>query len=173
MVRHRRMLAVINSIKHYVHFSQAVIVSGVIQNNVLVDTVSVSAAGAASTDVEEGAVVKAVYVEFWILNDGAETVVTQFTLSIEKLPTGNPLMTFTQSQNMGAYPNKKNVLYVTQGLIGSRTVMAPLPVFRTWVLIPKGKQRFGLGDRVVCNISNISGAAGLTRCGISTYKEYK
>ncbi len=95
MVRHRKMLAVINSIKHYVHFSQANIAAGLIQNNVMVDTVSVSAAGAASTDVEEGAVVKAVFVEFWILNDGAETVVTQFTLSIEKLPTGNPLMTFT------------------------------------------------------------------------------
>ncbi len=166
------MVAVINSIKHYVHFSQASIVAGAIQNNVIVDAVSVSAAGAASTDVEEGAVVKAVYIEFWIVNDGSNATI-QFTISIEKLPTGNPLMTFTQSQNMGAYPNKKNVLYTTQGLIGSENVMAPLPIVRAWYLIPKGKQRFGLGDRVVCNISNIAGATAIIRCGISTFKEYK
>ncbi len=173
MVRHRRMVAPINSIKHYVHFSQSGIGAGIIQNNVIVDTVSVSAAGAASTDVEEGAVVKAVYIEFWIINAGAEGVTTQFTISIEKVPTGNPAMTFTQSQNLGAYPNKKNILYVTQGLIVSEHVAGAVPIVRAWYLIPKGKQRFGLGDRVVCNISNIAGSDALTRCGISTFKEYK
>ncbi len=167
------MVATINSIKHYVHFSQATIVAGAIQNNVIVDTVSVSAAGAASTDVEEGAVVKAVYIEFWISNDGDSSATIQFTISIEKLPTGNPLMTTTQSQNLGAYPNKKNILYTTQGIVGSEASGMPMPIVRAWYLIPKGKQRFGLGDRVVCNITNIAGATGITRCGISTFKEFK
>ncbi len=167
------MAAVINSIKHYVHFSQATVVAGTVQNNVIVDTVSVSAAGAASTDVEEGAVVKAVYIEFWINNDGDTSATIQFTISIEKLPIGNPLMTFTQSQNLGAYPNKKNILYTTQGLVGSEASGQPILIVRAWYLIPKRKQRFGLGDRVVCNISNIAGATGLIRCGISTFKEFK
>ncbi len=174
MVFHRRrMVAPINSIKHYVHTSQGIIAAGTVGNIVLVDTVSVSAAGAASTDVEEGAIVKAVFIEWWILNDAVGDATTQFTISIEKLPTGNPLMTFTQSQNLGAYTNKKNVLYVTQGLINSPTSAGAVPIFRAWVLIPKGKQRFGLGDRIVTNISNIAGSTGLTRCGISTFKEYK
>ncbi len=172
-MRHRRMVAPINTIKHYVHNSQGNIVAGTVNNLVLIDTVSVAAAGAAATDVEEGAVVKAIYVEWWIVNDGAASLTTQFTLSVEKLPTGNPLMTFTQSQNMGSYPNKKNVLFTTQGIIGSATTQAPIPIIRNWVLIPKGKQRFGLGDRIVTNISNVAGADNLVRCGIATFKEYK
>ncbi len=167
------MVAPINSIKHYVHHSLTSIAPGVINNVIGVDTVSVSAAGAASTDVEEGAVVKAVYIEHWIIQDGNTSTVTQFILSIEKLPTGNPLMTAGQSQALGAYPNKKNVLFTSQGLLGSEAASGPVPIVRTWFLIPKGKQRFGLGDRIVLNITNISGTANLLRCGITTFKEYK
>ncbi len=46
-----------------------------------------------------------------------------------------------------------------------------VPLFRGWVKIPKGKQRFGLGDEFIVAFESVGEAAQL--CGFSTYKEYK
>ncbi len=78
-------------------------------------------------------------------------------------------MTYAQSLNLGAYPNKKNILYTTQGVIGGRDTQA-IPVMRQWLLIPKGKQRMGLADKVEVTIASTGTA--MQRCGIFTFKEY-
>ncbi len=171
-MRHRRVLAPINTIKHYVHLPTGSIAAGAILNHVVVSGVTVATAGANAFDVEEGAVIKAVHIELWIINNGTETQTSQFEVIIEKLSTGNPLMSFAQSSSLGAYPNKKNILYTTQGILGAAVSGSPLPILKFWVLIPKGKQRFGLGDRLVVNIASF-GAPTMQRCGLSTYKEYK
>ncbi len=172
MARHRRMLAPIQSIKHYVTRTNAAIASGFATGSVIVDAVSVAAVGAATNEIEEGSLVKAVYIEIWILVDGATATNGQFFLGVEKVTPGPGGMTFTDTANLGAYDNKKNVLYVTQGVLGSAVDgNQAVPVLRTWVLIPKGKQRFGLGDRLIVTVA----ATGqeLQHCGIFTYKEYK
>ncbi len=79
-------------------------------------------------------------------------------------------MTLAQSQNLGAYPNKKNILYTTQGILADANDGGPtIPLIRGWIKIPKGKQRMGLDDRIVVNITAVG---ALRLCGISTFKEY-
>ncbi len=155
--------------KHYVHRTNVQLASGAIQNNVAVESV-VAPATAAASEVKEGSVVKAVYVEIWLGGAGLEGDSTQFSLTIEKISSDGPLMTFAQSLNLGAYPNKKNIFYTTQGVLAGENANT-IPVVRNWILIPKGKQRMGLSDKIVINIA--ASGQNIDTCGIFTYKEYQ
>ncbi len=166
------MVAPINSIKHYVQLALLGIASGVIRNEVLVNAVAVASAGANSFDVEEGAIVKAIHLDHWVGNNGSTGTFTQWNSILEKVPAGQAACTAAQMLNLGSYPNKKNILYSFQGDISAGVDGAPtIPHARGWQLIPKGKQRFGLGDRLVLSMTSTGQAA--TMCGMVTYKEYK
>jgi len=171
-MRHRRVQAPINTIKHYVPRPQVAITAASIQNNVVVDAVSVASAGTNTFDVEEGALVKAIHIEYWLVEAGLSGTATQFILILEKVPANQAPITFTQSLALASYPNKKNVLFTSQGTIQSALDGSPaIPVMRNWILIPKGKQRMGLGDQVVLSIATVGEA--LVTCGLFTYKEWK
>ncbi len=163
------MVAPINSNKHYVFLSNANIASGAKTTFVLVEGALAPATGNAQ-EVEEGSVVKAVYYEMWIYGLGASGTDTQFFLSLEKKPSDAPSMTVSQSLNLGVYSNKKNVLFTTQGVIGGIDTNS-VNIIRNWVLIPKGKQRIGLGDTIESCITTLG--APMQRCGFTTYKEYR
>ncbi len=120
-----------------------------------------------AVQVEPGTNVKAVYVEMW-LNGTDQQNSTQVT-TVEKLESGVSSMSFANSVNLHQYNNKKNILYTTMGLVGDANAN-PIPVLRQWVPIPKGKQRFGLGDRLVLNVSAITNDVEM--CGHFTYKSY-
>ncbi len=168
-MRHRKMLSPINTVKHYVHHSNLAVMSGAISNQNICVAV-IAPAVATSATVREGAVIKALYIERWIIGDGATNTPTQFTLVIEKKRTQEADMTNAQANNLGVYPNKKNILYTTQGILGAGIDgNQAMPVFRQWILIPKGKQRFGSGDEVLVNIAAVG---DIRVCGIDTYKEY-
>ncbi len=167
-MRHRRMLAPINSVKHYVHNTNTSLASNAVKSLVLVDAAVAPATGTAA-DVKEGAVIKAVFIEQWVRSNAATGASTQFSFLIEKVPANVASVTSAQIVNLGAYTNKKNVLYFTQGVIGDIETNS-MPVFKNWILIPKGKQRFGLSDRLVATVFALGNA--LQTCGFSTYKEY-
>ncbi len=169
MVFHRRrMAAPIQSIKHYVQLQRTATANGAVLAFDIVDGTSVAAVGAATDEVEEGSVVKAVYIEMWCAAD--QDAMGSMIAALEKIPGGAPAMTSTNINNLGAYPNKKNVLNVFMGLTPGQDEN-PIPILRGWYKIPKGKQRIGLGDKIVLNIAPISGA--VESCGFSVYKEYK
>ncbi len=140
---------------------------GAIARATLVRGISVAAVGANTFEVQEGSVVKAIYVEYWVSSDDA--TLSSGTISFEKVPAEATNMTHAQSQNLAAYANKKNLLETHQGLFPSSS-QNPVNIFRHWVKIPKGKQRIGLGDEIVLNFSAV--ADGLKFCGLATYKEY-
>ncbi len=166
------MVAPINSIKHYVAETNAVITNGTIRNEVLVDAVTVASAGSNSFDVEEGAIVKAIHLDFWVISEAATGITTQWNSILEKVPSNQDGATAAQLLNLGAYPNKKNILYSFQGnLSAGIDGIQALPHARGWFLIPKGKQRFGLGDRLM--LSMVSTGQSCSICGMATYKEYK
>ncbi len=121
-------------------------------------------------DVVEGAIVKAVFLEQWVKSFAAAGEDTKFQLLLEKVPAGATPVTFAQMNTLMSYPNKKNCLFYSQGIIGDLTTQS-VPVVRQWFKIPKGKQRFGVGDKLVVTIS--ATAAVIQNCGFSTYKEYK
>ncbi len=168
-MRHKRMLAPIVARKHYVHSTNTVIAAGAIQANVIVSGVVAPATGN-SFSVIEGSIVKAIYIERWIKSNATAGGSTQFTMIIEKLPANAPSVTFAQIANLGAYTNKKNILYSTQGVIGDLTT-GSIPLFRQFILVPKGKQRIGLNDRITVSIAAVGLA--MQSCGIATYKEYQ
>ncbi len=165
----RRMLAPINATKHYTNRSNTALVSGTINATTLVQ--SVVAPGVANAfSVTEGAVIKAMFIEFWLKSSAAAGEDTQFNFNICKIPGGATPPDVTDMLNMGAYDNKKNCFFNTQGVIGDLTTQA-IPLIREWLKIPKGKQRFGLGDRMVATVLSTGTAAQI--CGQSVYKEYR
>ncbi len=157
----------IHSVKHYVHRPITTTVQAAIGVETIVEAVTVATGGANAKDVVEGSLVKAVYLEYWLTGDAA--ALSSGTVLIEKVPAGQVPVTFAQSQNLGAYPNKKNVLECHQGLFPSSS-QNPQNIFRHWVKIPKGKQRMGLGDKLVISFAAVGD--GIITCGFTTYKEY-
>ncbi len=168
MFHRRRMVAPINTVKHYVQFENATINDGAIRANAISDAV-IAPAATNTRDVREGAIVKAIFVEIWIKSNASAGTDTKFQFALEKVPTGAAAVTFTQLNNLQAYDNKKNILFYSQGVIGDLTTNS-IPIVRNWFKIPKGKQRQGLGDRLV--ITTSSTGAIVQHCGFSTYKEY-
>ncbi len=160
------MRPIIHRTKHYVQQSRSQVATVALNTIDIIDSVESTVANLVD-EVSEGTVVKAVFVEMWLLdssNDGS------FIVSLEKLPTSANPMSFANSNSLGTYTNKSNILYCTQGLSPNNGVGNPVPIIRQWFKIPKGKQRMALGDKIVLNITN-NGLNNLEFCGFFTYKE--
>ncbi len=164
------MKPVINSNKHFVARTAVVVGGGAILNIEMVAAI-VAPATAAVQNVEEGSIVKAVHVELWIIGDGISDVTDQFVITIVKQPADAPNMTVTNSLNLQGYLNKKNILYTTQGIVGSDIDGGTVRILNDWVLIPKGKQRMGLDDKIMLNVHAV--AVNMRICGMFIYKEYR
>ncbi len=168
-MRHSYKRAPINSVKHIVQRANVAIASGAILVVNVVDALTKGATRSNTFDVEEGAMVKAVYVEAWIKSDASAGTSVQQNTYFEKIPANAAGMTYTQSLNLQSYENKKNVLFSSQGNLGDLTTQA-VPVIRQWIAIPKGKQRMGFGDRLTLSVA--STGASIDLCGLFIYKEY-
>ncbi len=157
----------IHSTKHYVQFSLFAVAGGAITTLSPASAVAVVDKNA-SSEVEEGSIIKAIWLDFWLTTDDA--VQGSTVCIVEKVP-GAQTTTVTTAQiaSLQDYPNKKNVLFAFQGLTPPNT-QYPMNVFHGWYKIPKSKQRFGLGDKL--SISFYGQGDGLQLCGLSVYKEY-
>lgn len=160
------MKSPINAEKHYVQWSLTNVASGAASTQVIAQGVDILAKNL-SSEVREGAVVKAVYVEVWL---GTTSTTTKGTILMSIIKTGD-LQTpnFTDQTALNSYANKKNVLYHTQGLTNQDGSVAT-PFYRGWIKIPKGKQRIASGDTLFLIIS--SQTEQNEYCGFATYKEY-
>ncbi len=123
---------------------------------------------ASVSEVEEGASVKALYLEIWAIGSVSNQF---FTAILAKFPSGTNNPTIAEIAALGNWDNKKNILYTTQGLASNDGIAAPIPIIRQWFKIPKGKQRMGLGDRIRLIIAS-RGSDDIIFCGFATYKEY-
>ncbi len=157
----------VHSTKHYVQTSLATILGSAKSDVVLVDAVAVVDKNAVF-EVEEGSTIKAVFIEEWIRS--SETSPGSFVAVLYKAPSGLAPFTTIELAALNDADNKKNILYSSQGLVNDQDADA-LGVSRGWYKIPKSKQRFGLGDRLIWTIF-AQGAIDLVRCGLATYKEY-
>ncbi len=162
------MRAPIVSRKHYVQFTEFTIASAAVTTNLAAVGVQTADVNTPS-EVVEGSVIKAVYVELWLLGKGGASG-SSFVCIIEKSPASSTTATFSQMSTLDAYQNKKNILFTSQGLLGADDTN-PTPVYRGWVKIPKGKQRFGLDDRFRMSIATL-GVQDVLGCGMFTYKSY-
>ncbi len=163
------MLAPIISVKHYVQFDVSSGADASRRSLAVVHAVKQEGIANAS-DVTEGSVVKAVFIELWVKSSAPAGTENKFQFAIEKVPAGAAPLSFVDMNTLDVYQNKKNILYFTQGVLGDLTVQS-FPVFRQWILLPKGKQRFGFDDDLTIALSS-TGSANFS-CGFATYKEYK
>ncbi len=158
------MRAIIHSKKHYVQVSLATVLAGAANPILLVKAVDTQASD--PDEIEEGASVKAVFVEMWVR--AGDTAPGSTLVTLIKVPDGQ-VPTFADVTALDAYQNKKNVLYHTQGLTNDQDADA-IPFVRQWFKIPKGKQRFGRGDKLYLVVA--AQALDNIICGFATYKEY-
>jgi len=161
------MKAPIVSRKHYVQFTEFTIASGAVLGHTYVAAEPVVDVNV-NFEVIEGSIIKSVFLEYWFRS--SVTNGASFVLILEKIGQDLSGPSFSQIANLDAYPNKKNILYTTQGLV-SGSGDNPIPLLRGWFKIPKGKQRFGLNDRLRITVGAL-GANGLTGCAFGTYKSY-
>ncbi len=158
-----RMRPRVNTEKHILQYSLASTAAGAITNLTIVNAV---AAPAAREEVREGAIVSAVYLEIWLTSSDANPSTSIVTL--EKVGQGTASMNVAESALLNDYANKKNILHTQMGLNPNSTQF-PMAVIKGWFKIPKGKQRFGLNDRLNLNIH--AQTVAISRCGVALYKE--
>ncbi len=160
------MRPVITSKKHYTQQSLFAIAAAARSATVIVTAVKVADVSAAN-EVEDGSLVKAVYIEMWVTGDDA--VQGSGIWALYKLPAGGASITAAELASLDSYDNKKNILHTGMGLFPPNT-QNPMNLVKGWFKIPKGKQRFGLGDRLEFAI--LAQSDGVQACGFETYKEY-
>ncbi len=158
------MRPTINTDKHIKQDSLFTIASGGISNRNIAEAVAVP--DGTPTKIRVGAIISAVYIEMWLTSDDATQ--GSVIVTLEKLPGGNPDMSVGNAAALHSYPNKKNILHTQMGLLPPNT-QYPMPVIKNWFKIPKGKQRFGLGDQLHLNIFGQSN--GVNGCGVIIFKE--
>ncbi len=159
------MKSPINSEKHIIQTSPTE--AGFGANFAIPVAKAVAAVTGQADEVRVGALIKAVYVELWFQTGDNQPGST--TTMFEKLVSGQDFASIGDMNALHQYPNKKNVFETHQGLIGDAN-SNPMPLFRGWIKIPKGKQRIGLGDQLVLNVAGLTTA--VTFCGLFIYKEY-
>ncbi len=157
----------VHSTKHYVQFSRYTIPTVSVVSQDIAIAVESTVANAVD-EIAEGNSIKAVYIELWLLDAGNNG--SAITI-LSKNPINLVGPTFVQANALGTYVNKKNVLFVSQGLTPNDGIAQPVNVMRGWYKIPKSKQRFGLSDRINLVVANNS-LQDLFACGFCTYKEY-
>ncbi len=157
---------VIHSVKHYVQYSIATVTGGVVTSNNIVKSVAVDAVDQVD-EVAEGSIIKAVYFELWI-RSGSTTGSSGQAIIYKKVGDATH-PSATDMAALGDWDNKKNVLYTTMGLFNDQDADAQI-IYKGWVKIPKGKQRFGLGDILAFAVYTPTIDAQI--CGFATYKEY-
>ncbi len=156
----------VHSTKHYVQQSIGTVVVGTNEDEDLVIAVPVVDKNIV-TEVEEGATVKAIYIELWIRS--AATAAASFVFIVCKRPSGTNNPTDAEMAALGDWNNKKNILFTSQGLTNDVDSSA-MNLYRGWIKIPKGKQRMGLGDVLSWHLRTVG--QSINFCGFATYKEY-
>ncbi len=159
------MRPIIKSVKHYFHTPVTVIASGALVAVSLVDAIVEGAARANAFDVFEGSTIKSVFCEYWISGVTLDKTATWIIL---KRPANVAIPTFGEMANLGSYANKKNILNSGQGIAPTNGNV--MNIYKGWIKLPKGKQRFGLDDKLQLVVAAVGTNVNL--CGIVTYKEY-
>ncbi len=159
------MRPMVHTEKHINQFSLFTVASGAI---VVLNIAKGEATPLATdpADVREGCTIASVFVELWITTDDATA--GSSIVTIEKRVSGLGSMAAGDSAALNVYDNKKNVFHTQMGLTPGNT-QYPMATIKGWFKIPKGKQRFGLGDKLVINVHGQSN--GLNGCGFVVFKE--
>ncbi len=157
---------VVHSVKHINQYSLASIIGGAKLDLAILTAVAREDVNVPS-EVAEGSIVKAVYLEIWAR--AGETTAGSGQLVVYKQQSDTSTATATEMAALNDWDNKRNIFYTTMGLFNDQDADA-IALFKGWIKIPKGKQRMGLGDNVTITI--FTPTIDLHICGFSLFKEY-
>jgi len=157
----------INSTKHITQLTLSTVATGTVVSTALIVAKALSLVGIGAEEVRVGAVVKAIYIELWLR--GQDTSAGSFVCIIQKCSADSNGATAVEMANLMDYNEKNNILFTSQGLV-NHSLDSAIPVYRGWLKIPKGKQRFGLGETL--RVTVLAQALDVNQCGCSIYKEY-
>ncbi len=160
------MRAPIVSRKHYVQQTITQVTTGTVTSLEPIRAAETSTVNDPA-EIIEGHVVKAIFVEIWVIGTFN---LSSFVVMVEKAPALATDPSFSEMALLDSYDNKKNILFASQGLMAEDN-QNPTPVLRQWIKIPKGKQRFGLRDKLKIHLASLT-ADDLQFCGFQTYKSY-
>ncbi len=160
------MKAPINSEKHIVQLTFQSTTEGNAGGATIISAVA-NPTGTNPTEVPVGSIIKAVYVEAWLVGN-LQTASTGVII-VEKTQNDSSGADATQLSNLHNYENKRNIFHTQMGLIGAADTN-PVPMIRQWIKIPKGKQRFALGDQMYILYKPIT--EGCEFCGLVIFKAY-
>ncbi len=155
---------IVQYVKHYVQHTLQQVATGTVITNVEVRAEPIASVANAN-HVSEGSIVDAIFLEYWI---SGTFNIGSFVVMVEKSQAQLSVPAFTEMAALHNYENKKNILFVSQGLMAEDNAN-PMPVLRQWIKIPRGKQRFGLEDELRVSLASL-GAEDLQFCGFATYK---
>jgi len=163
------MRPMINSEKHIVQLNRATTTGPAgFQNLNLVTVLEQGVAAALPQDVVVGTNVKAVWLEWWC--SGSNNDQSAVTAILYKTVGGEGPIDTADMSLLHNYNNKKNILATFQGILGDSGSANPVPIFRGWYKIPKGKSRFGLGDKLRIGLQ--AKDTDVESCGLAIYKAY-
>jgi len=161
------MKSPINSTKHIVQTTLQTVTVSTVLSVPLIEAKALSLVGTGAEEVRTGAVVKAVYVELWLR--GQDTSAGSFVCIIQKCSADSNGATAGEMANLMDYNEKNNILFTSQGLVNV-SVNTATPIYRGWLKLPKGKQRFGLGESLRWTV--LAQTLDVNLCGVTIYKEY-
>ena len=127
------MRPVISSKKHIVQTSQSTVAQAAKVTTVL--AVSIEGAPSTPTQLKEGALVKACYVELWVSMDSA-SVVGSYTVVLEKVPGVGGTISAGDMAALHDYDNKKNIVIPPFPLVIVMVILTPIELIRssnTWI----------------------------------------
>ncbi len=156
----------VHSVKHYVQFSIFTVTGGTVVTKDVASSVAIDAVNLID-EVQEGCTIKAIYIELWAR--AGSTTPASGQIIFYKAQAAGAAPNASEMAALGDWDNKRNILYTTMGLYNDQDADA-IAVFKGWIKIPRGKQRFGLGDKF--KITAFSPTIDLQLCGFATYKEY-
>ncbi len=156
----------VQTVKHYVQWTITPVAVGTTVTEEIARSVALQSADI-STEVREGSVVSAIYIELWVIGQ-SDSASGNVLVSFYKKTGGDSNMTQAEHVDLFNYDNKKNVFYHTQGITNDGVANAT-PFIRQWFKIPKGKQRMGLKDTISIAVS--TQAEAVNYCGFALYKE--
>ncbi len=157
-----------NHTKHIVQNPIFTVAAGATGTSTIADAVAVEDMDNSNAVlVREGCTIKAVWVEMWMTSD--DVTQSSFVSAISIIPANAANPTNAEMLALNVYQNKNNILEIHQGLTNSKTSVSQ-PLYGKWIQIPKGKQRFALGQKMVISFTAV--ADGITICGGSIFKEY-
>ncbi len=167
MARFRSSLIKINTLKHVVDLQGGLIVNTQAEE-ILVDATDAPVAATNPQEIENTSSINAVFLNVQVAATSTAALANVY-MYVAKNPGNN--LTMPNANAVGKSDNRRHVLHQEMIMTEKNTTAIPRTLFKGVIKIPRGKQRFGVDDRL--SIFLLSPGTTYDYCIQCIYKEIK